>query len=341
MAEISFPWPARRPDRAIVPVFLPFAGCPSRCLYCAQHLQTAQGLPEVETELAKAEVMLAERVAQGRPAAELAFYGGTFTAQREQDFALCLRAAEDWLRCGRISSWRCSTRPDSLGGGRLERAQDAGCALVELGIQSFSDAVLQASLRGYTAAEAAAGIEKVHSAGLPCAVQLLPGLPLSTVEGFVRDVDQAIALGCDLLRFYPCLVVRTTGLARLYERGEYRPWDVPETVEALARGLMAASLARVPVTRLGVAYEQEFEKEVLAGPRDPDLGTKVRSRALILAVHNALPAGAKVLRARLPRQVQGYLFGYRGESAADLAQLGLTPVSLSWHDEERVVLETK
>ncbi len=324
----------------MAPVFLPFAGCPGRCVYCAQHLQTARGLPRVDQVLAGAGAMLAQRAERGLPPAELAFYGGTFTAQREEDFALCLEAARSWAACGLISSWRCSTRPDSLGGGRLERAREAGCACVELGVQSFDDGVLAAAGRGCTGEDGARAVERVRASGAACGVQLLPGLPLSTPDGFRRDVARSLELGAGFMRFYPCLVVRSTRLAQWYAEGRYEPWPLDVTVEALAAGLVMASLANVPVTRLGVAVEPSFEPHVLAGPRDPDLGTRVRSRALWLAARDRLPRGARVARAVNQRQVQGGLNGHRGDMKAAWAELGVHPGNVSWHAVPRIDLET-
>ncbi len=336
----SFIWPAHGAGHVVVPVFLPFAGCPERCVYCAQHLQTAQGSACVEQELDRAGTMLEQRAARGLPAAELAFYGGTFTAQREEDFSRCLEAARSWSRRGRIVSWRCSTRPDSLGRGRLERTLAAGCTCIELGVQSFDDAVLAASGRGCTGADCESAVRLVRAHDALCGVQLLPGLPGSTPEGFLRDVRQALTLGASFMRFYPCLVVRSTQLARWYMEGSYTPWPLDMTVNALARGLAAASLAGVPVTRLGVAVEPSFEPHVLAGPRDPDLGTRVRSLALWLALRAHVPAGCRVTHAVLPRHVQGVLYGYRGAMKGPLAELGIHPGSVSWHDMARVDLET-
>ena len=89
--------PRQRP--AIVPFFLPFAGCPHRCLFCAQDKQTGHTRPSdclpypqaLANLLSELETHHMERTAS-RPI-ELAFYGGTFTALPERLQMECLALA--------------------------------------------------------------------------------------------------------------------------------------------------------------------------------------------------------------------------------------------------------
>ncbi len=340
MARLFLPSPLPPEVPAVVPVFLPFAGCPGRCLYCAQNLQTGEKPAPLAARLEKARAMLLLRREKGLPPAELAFYGGTFTAQAQADLEACLRAAGGFLREGLVSSWRCSTRPDALSPDLLARMRDEGCGLVELGIQSYDEGVLSASGRGYGARLARDAQILVQKAELPCGVQLLPGLPGSTAEGFLADVRQALALGAALLRFYPCLVVRGTVLAEMYARGRYAPWSEEGTLAALAEGLLLAQEEDVPVIRIGVAREEAFEAQVLAGPRDPDLGARVRVRAFRLALERALPEGESVTRAFLPRRTQGLIFGRRDGEREALARLGLVPSRVVWGGDGGIELET-
>ena len=97
--SVSIPWPYRKPQHApIVPVFLPFAGCRTRCIYCAQNIQTGQGAHTPPAAVLDAcDGMLAFRKQRGLPPCGLAFFGGTFTGQPPEDLELCLARTRDWL----------------------------------------------------------------------------------------------------------------------------------------------------------------------------------------------------------------------------------------------------
>ena len=121
----------RRANR-ILPVFLPFAGCPARCVFCAQDRQTGVGNEGgVDRALERAAATLEEISACPPPGGvELAFYGGTFTAlpavRREAALALFARYSAQ----GPVTRGRCSTRPDALdaaaSGSVLDRLAERG-----------------------------------------------------------------------------------------------------------------------------------------------------------------------------------------------------------------------
>ena len=336
MKTLVHPWPVHGKGTRIVPVFLPFAGCRTRCIYCAQTLQTGRSLQGIRQVLDEAFSMLRARSKRGLEPCELAFYGGTFTALERSAFGFCLHSALEWRNMGLISSWRCSTRPDCLDERLLLDMRAAGCTTVELGIQSFVNEVLRTSLRGYDAETALKAMEMVKNAGLKLGVQLLPGLPGHTASDFVDDVNRALAAKPAFMRFYPCLVVEGTGLAKLYREGRYVPWSVETTISALSEGILLSHEKNVPVIRLGVAVEQGFEEHVLAGPRDPNLGTRVLSGALLKLVERDVERHGDLRRMELPRAVQGYLYGHRRENAEALGRLGLKRESIGWISGEEI-----
>lgn len=313
-----------------------------RCVFCAQDVQTGIGgcqnpdrvdssrAASVEGLLLAARENLRLRHESGQAAAELAFYGGTFTALPEEDLSACLDLACEAQEKGWISSFRCSTRPDRVDAPILERLRAAGCGVVELGVQSFADSALAASRRGYTGGTAQAACALVRAANLKLVVQLLPGMPGHSTQFFRDDVPTALAAGAQMLRFYPCLVLEGTGLAAMWREGSYKPWPLEDTLESLAHGWLMAARANVPVIRMGLAPEPGLESAILAGPVDRELGGRVKGRALLLAVREVLGEGAAIPAAQfdllLPRAAQGFFWGAKGELRARWAALGLRTV---------------
>ena len=327
--EVHFNTGARqhRADR-IIPVFLPFLGCPCHCVYCAQDKQTGEDASEnVRDILEKACAATSEmppcRAGENR---ELAFYGGTFTALPSVDRTSCLDFLSRLRREGRITRARCSTRPDALAPKVLKELLQNGVDLVELGIQSFDDDALALSRRGYSGRDAEEGCRKVHEAGLSLGVQLLPGMPGSTPEVFLADVRKALSLSPSCLRFYPRLVPEGTVLARWYREGRYVPWTIEETVKTLGKALHLAWQADVSVIRLSVAPEPVFDAALLAGPRHPALGALIQAEALLLSAEDAVRRlGHAPVRLTLPRFCQGFMYGDKGTLKERWQALGLGP----------------
>lgn len=343
MSGILLDWPAPQRCAAgpVFPLFMPFMGCPGRCVFCAQDVQTGGAESSLAQRLAGARAALARRAAAGLPPVELAFYGGTFTALPAPARAACLSLAAEALAAGQACAFRCSTRPDCLDAAIVRELRDSGCVCIELGIQSFADTALEAVARGYGRAVALAACELVRAGGLRLGVQLLPGMPGVDASVFLDDVGTALAAGADLLRFYPCLVLEGTTLARWWREGRFCPWDLPLTLDTLAEGWLLAHAARTPVIRMGLAPEPSLAASVLAGPVHPALGARVMARALLLAVRRACREHApdRPLRAlEIPRRCQGHFWGERGELRAAWARLGVTGQTLVTGEEGRIRL---
>lgn len=349
--SVSIPWPAPSLHSAIVPVFLPFLGCPGRCLFCAQDIQTgkqAASGKDLEHLLFAGRRALEQRAATGLLPAQLAFYGGTFTALEPALLDLCLDFVASVRREGLISSFRCSTRPDAVDAPRLERLVQAGCACLELGVQSFSDRALALVSRGYTASQAKAACALARTFGLELGVQLLPGMPGVSPEVFLDDVQTALSLGARALRFYPCLVLEGTGLAALWRKGEYCPWEEAETLETLALGWLLARRQDAHVLRMGLAPGEELARAFLAGPWHPALGARVLGLSLLLAAKDLLQR-LRAFRPHLERSkerllleapafVQGHFWGQAGEWRTCWADLGLGRSQVRFQHEPRLRL---
>lgn len=313
-----------RPRTAVWPVFLPFAGCPYRCVFCAQDKQTGQGADTLETILQTTEEDLAQALEAGRGPYEIAFYGGTFSALPEPWPERFLGLAMRYREKGLITRIRCSTRPDCVEQETLDHLRSHGLDMVELGVQSFNDAVLSASVRGYDGQTALAACDRVKASGLALGIQLLPGLPGDQPGVFQTDVQTAAELRPEVARLYPCLVIDGTPLARMWRRGDFTPWELERTKRELADALLVFWEHDVRVIRLGLPPEGTLEEHILAGPWHPALGQSARGRALLSVISKKVEElGEKPELLEVPRRYQGELMGHGGELSEEYTRLGL------------------
>lgn len=341
------PEPEKR-SRRIHPVFLPFSGCPGRCLFCAQDVQTGiapdSGPGSIMRALTRTGEALRASRGQGFPVPDLAFFGGTFTALPASELHECLRAAELWKGEGLISDLRCSTRPDALTPQVLDELKSAGFSLIELGVQSFSEEALALSRRGYTAEQALRGCAMVREAGLALGVQLMPGMPGLDRDAARRDAVLAASLSPSCARLYPCLVLEGTALAAWWREGRYIPWSLDDSVEYLARALRVFWRARAPVIRMGLAEEPGLAGHVLAGPRHPNIGGMARGLALFSFVREEIETcrvrmrPLRGIRLFVPRRHQGEFWGQRGGLASEYASIGLSREKVRFWDDGRFAL---
>ncbi len=333
------PEPPRSGRAPVLPFFLPFAGCPQRCIFCDQHGQTGQASEPLGAAFERLSGLLADLGGPdglARPH-ELAFYGGTFTSLPAPWPQRFLALAAPHKAAGRLAAIRCSTRPDAVPLALLAELRALGLDTIELGVQSFDAAALAASQRGYSGDVARAACALVREAGLSLGVQLMPGLPGQTPEAFRRDIAQTAALKPDFARLYPCLVLEGTPLAELWRSGAYAPWSLDTALDALAEALRALWTANIAAARIGLAEQEGLR--ILAGPRHPALGQLARALALLLHVRQrlaALPASAGPADTLLvPSRWQGEALGQGNALRAEYAALGL---AVRFHDAEEFAL---
>ena len=258
----------------IYPVFIPHAGCPHRCLFCAQDRSTGHA----DIPSADGVRQWLETVLPAQSDGEIAFYGGTFTALPQEQQALYLDTATCHLDSGRVSGIRLSTRPDALDPGTLDRLSEAGVTTIEIGCQSFNDNVLAVSGRGHAAIDNIRSVQACLAAGFQVGVQLMPGLPGGDGEEAMRSLQQAVDLKPSFLRIYPTVVVEGTALAELWRAGDFTRWTMDQTIEICADMLLLCRKHDLPIIRMGLQQDPKLEENLLAGPYHPAFGQLVRSR---------------------------------------------------------------
>lgn len=291
----------------IYPVFIPHAGCPHRCLFCAQDRSTSQAVvPD-----ARMVGHFLEKVLPRQGDGEIAFYGGTFSLLPLLQQDQYLETAGRFVASGRVAGIRISTRPDALADPCLARLLACGVTTIEIGCQSFNNTVLNAAGRGHTAADNLSAAQRCRNAGFQVGVQLMPGLPGGDAEEALMSLRRALKLKPSFVRIYPTVVIDGTGLADLWKSGGFQAWTLDEAVDICADMLLVCRQVDMPVIRLGLQQDPQLENNLLAGPYHPAFGQLVRSRLWRRALLHASARG-KQLTVN-PNDLSDAL-GHRGEN---------------------------
>lgn len=281
-----------------LPIFVPHLGCPNACVFCNQHLITSVtrfSMEDARETLEKAIASLPRDAV-----AEIAFFGGSFTAIDRDLMTSLLSLAESYVQKGLASSIRLSTRPDAINDEILTVLKQYSVRTVELGIQSTDDHVLQASRRGHTKEDSENAARLIRSYGFSLVGQMMLGLPDSTPETDLATARDMIAFGIHAARIYPTVVFPHTDLFRMSQTGAYHPLTVEEAVERGGEVLACFWNAGIPVIRIGLCESDELrDTPMLEGAYHPALGEMIRSRAFLKKIQeelskNTLPEHAEI-----------------------------------------------
>lgn len=323
---------------SIIPVFVPHLGCPNDCVFCNQRRISGSLAPACPEDVTRAIEEAGEGVSQ------LAFYGGSFTAIPAGEQEALLEAARPYLRSGRLSSIRLSTRPDAIDGEVLARLRRYGVETVELGAQSMDDRVLALSGRGHTAQDVEDASRQVKAAGFRLILQMMTGLPGSDDETDTETARRLAALGPDGVRVYPTVIVRDTTLCDLWRAGRYKEHTVEDAVRVCARILPVFEAAGIPVIRLGLNPTDELSGgDALGGAYHPALGELVKARIRRLELEALLegtPAGAAVT-VEVPGRLLSQYTGQHGANREYLRErYGLRGLTLRPAETEHARIST-
>ena len=259
-------------------VFIPHEGCRQMCSFCNQRIISGNERPVLPSEVeALAKKSLIEL--EGRTEnAEIAFFGGSFTAIDRMYMISLLKAADQFIGENAFSGIRISTRPDAVDKEILDILKKYHVTAIELGAQSMDDGVLEKNRRGHTAFDTEKAANLIRQEGFELGLQMMVGLYGDTLEGSLHTAKKIISLRPNTVRVYPTVVLRGTYLAELFERGAYRPPTLDETVELCARLLDLFEENEIRVIRMGLHASQDVESQMLTGVYHPAFRELCESR---------------------------------------------------------------
>ena len=256
---------------ANVAVFVPHNGCTHACSFCDQRQITGQQTQPTAQDVRDAVLTARNSLKENTKNAEIAFFGGSFTAIDRRYMEELLKAAAPFVWSGEFSGIRISTRPDAVSEEILEILKHYGVSAVELGAQSMSDKVLQANLRGHTAEDVTRASDLIRTYGFSLGLQMMTGLYQSSAELDRQTAAMLAKLRPDTVRIYPTVVLKGTLLDRLFREGKYIPPTLTETVVLCAELLQFFEERQIRVIRLGLHDSDSLHRNMTAGVFHPAL----------------------------------------------------------------------
>ena len=128
------------------------------------------------------------------------------------------------------------TRSDCASPSDAGRMLELGCTRAELGVQSVYGHALKWMQRGHGTEQTVRAIRVLKDHGFKINAHYMPGLNVSPA----RDLDGMLKLFADpryrpdMLKIYPCLVIKGTRLHHLWKNGRYRPLTTSKAVRLIA-----------------------------------------------------------------------------------------------------------
>lgn len=129
------------------------------------------------------------------------------------------------------------TRPDWAKRKQIDHMLSMGVTRVEVGVQNVYDDIYRHVKRGHIVKDVIEATRMLKDAGLKVLYHLMPGLPGSDferdLEGF-RRVFADSDFKPDMIKVYPCLVLKGTRAYEWWRSGEYTPYSTEEAVRLIA-----------------------------------------------------------------------------------------------------------
>jgi elongator complex protein 3 len=283
--------------------------CPGQCTYCPTNIPTAPKAylgDEPATLRARQNQYdpylqvisrLEQLQAMGHTTdkVELIIMGGTFLSAAEeyqQEFVKrCLDAMNEYeaqdlheaIELAEKARTRpvgltIETRPDYCRQAHVDRMLDLGATRVELGVQTIYDDIYKAVCRGHTVSDVINATQLTKDAGLKVCYHIMPGLPGSSKDRDQQSFEELFSreeFQPDLLKIYPCLVLRGSDLFENWRKGNYIPYTTEEVVDLIA-DVMPSIPRWVRIQRM----QRDIPKRlIVAGPDAGNLTQLVYQRA--------------------------------------------------------------
>lgn len=136
----------------------------------------------------------------------------------------------------RVVGLTLETRPDFIDKKEIKRMRSLGATRVELGVQSIYDEVLEKNNRGHLVQATIQATKLLKNAGFKINYHIMLGLPGSTYRKDTQMMKELFLnpnFQPDMLKLYPCVVLKNTQLYKDYQNKKYHPYNDKKLLQLL------------------------------------------------------------------------------------------------------------
>ncbi len=165
----------------------------------------------------------------------------------------------------RVVGLSIETRPDFITKKEIKHLRKLGVTRVEIGVQNIYDDVLELNKRGHNIKTTIKATKLLKDAGFKVCYQMmlnLPGSNLKRDEKMFEELFSNSDFQPDLLKIYPCALLKQAPLYRWWKKGKYKPYTTSQLIN-----LVKSIKKKIPYyVRIQRITRDIPSQEIVAGP---------------------------------------------------------------------------
>ena len=229
---------------AALGLYLHIPFCVSKCPYCDFNsygvgVGQVRNLPPPETarvstylEALARELELRSKEARGEESGSVFFGGGTPSLLRAEQLGAVLESVRRQFHIKAGAEVTLEANPGTVTPEKLRRLREAGFNRVSLGVQSFSERLLQTLGRAHTAREGREAMAAAREAGFEnLNLDLIFAIPGQSQREWEETLEEALKVRPEHISAYCLTVEEGTRFAELMQRGELEGVGEEEQLE--------------------------------------------------------------------------------------------------------------
>ena len=208
-------------------IYLHIPFCKKRCIYCDFFSTTQNEKKEAYVDSLCRELVARKEYLGGEDIETIYFGGGTPSQLEQKDFEQIFATIYKVYQVQPDAEITVEANPDDLNKEYLEQLIKLPFNRLSMGIQTFNDETLKLLHRRHTAVQAIDAYKRCREAGFKnISIDLIYGLPGETLEGWDKDLQQALDMRPEHISAYHLIYEEGTALWKLRE--QHRVEEVDE-----------------------------------------------------------------------------------------------------------------